>query len=413
MALTALGINHISAPMAVRERVAFSPKHLPSVLREMRQHVPINEAVLLSTCNRTEIYTDLQSNTQIYQWLQQHCGNSIDIRSHCYAYEGIECVRHVLRVASGLDSMVLGEPQILGQMKQAYQLACDAGHIGSQFHSLFPMAFSVAKQIRTQTMVGRQSVTMAYAIMQLAKKIFSHVSHCRVLLVGAGDMMDLVATHVVGQGVQQVVIANRSLEKATQIAAPLGAQAIQIADIPQHIHQADIVVSATASSLPLIGKGMLESTQKRRKYRPMLVVDLAMPRDVESEASNVDGVYLFNLDDLHQVIQANYKSREQAAEQAEAIVEIQAQDYMRKLRVIDASQVITQFRARAEHFRDKQLQSALLDLANGKDPAHVVTSLARTITQKMIHKPTLKLREAASESRMDLMLLTQELFDIE
>ena len=410
--LVAYGINHRTAPIEIRERLAFSAEGAASALKALHQSTSVNEVVLLSTCNRTEFYTSTESSPALKLWLQSYGASNDDITPYCYQYAEIEAVQHLLRVASGLDSMVLGEPQILGQMKQAFQLACETGTVGPKMRHLFPAVFSASKKIRTQTAIGKNPVSLAYAVVQLASRIFSDLKQCNVLLIGAGETIELVATHLYGKGVHNLTIANRTLEKASVLSEQFQAKAIRIGDIPEALAAADIVVTATASQLPILGKGLLESTLKRRKRRPMLMADLAVPRDIEPEVGEIEDVYLYNIDDLQLTIAQNLKDREEAAIQAEEMVKMQALHYVRQLRVLRASDMIRQYRNQAEQLRDQELEKACEYLLKKKDPQAALAYLARNLTNKMIHSPTVKLRDAAYQEDVDLLLFAKDLFEL-
>ncbi len=411
MPLIAYGINHKSAPLSVREQLSFSGESLSSALRSLLGQAAVNEAVLLSTCNRTEIYTVAQHKNNIENWIKE-IQKDADVHSisHSYHYHDLDMVRHVMRVASGLDSMVLGEPQILGQMKQAYQIADDMGGVGNEFKRLFPLVFSAVKQIRSETQIGANAVSLAYVVVQLAKRIFSQIKDCRVLLVGAGETISLVANYLHDCQVKRLIVANRTVARAEAIAKPFAGEAIRVGDIPAYLAEVDIVVTATASQLPIIGKGMLERVLKRRKRSPILMADLAVPRDIEPEIGELEDVYLYNIDTLQSVIEENKKSREEAAVQAHSMVEIQATHYMRQLRVLEAGDMIRNFRRQAETLRDQELAKALAELEKGGDSQAVMSRLARNLTNKFLHQPTVTLRDAAYHEQVDLLRLIQRLF---
>lgn len=413
MYLLAYGINHKSAPLYVRERLAFHPEQTPKMLQALISREAVNEAVLLSTCNRTEIYTASNDGSAIKEWLAKEPRLSGQyISSFCYQYQDAEMVRHLMRVASGLDSMVLGEPQIFGQIKQAYSIACDAGTVGNRLGHLFPAVFAASKQVRTQTAIGNNPVSMAYAVVQLARRIFSDLTQCKILLVGAGETIELVSTHLYGQGARQLIIANRTVERAQKLATQFQARAIRIGDVPACLTDIDIVVTATASQLPILGKGTLESALRQRKRRPIFMADLAMPRDIEPEVSELEDIYLYNLDNLQSVISQNLKNREEAARQAETMVEMQTTHYMRQLRVINAGDMIRNFREQVENVRDQELAKALEHFERSQNPQTALASLAHSLTNKIMHQPTVKLREAAYHEQLDLLLLMKDLFDL-
>jgi glutamyl-tRNA reductase len=415
MPLFSYGINHQTAPIDIRERLAFNAQQTQTALEEICRLETVNEAVLVSTCNRTEIYISGNKVDTLQRWFRDKAqASNISLESNCYLHSDEAVVKHLLRVASGLDSMVLGEPEILGQIKNAYRLACETGTAGQELQHLFPAIFSASKLIRRETQIGEQPVSLAYAVIQLAKRIFSHLSQCCVLLVGAGELMDLLITYLADHSIQQMIVANRTLEKARSMAESFhGGLGIRIADIPAYLAQADIVITATASQLPLIGKGMLERTVKARKRRPMLIVDLAVPRDVEPEASQLEDIYLYNIDDLQGIIEANLKNRSIAAKQAEALVEIQTAHYMRQLKVSHVGDIISQFRRQAEHHRDQSLQKAFADLQQGRDIHQVIQQLAHQLTNKILHQPTSNLRQLAYHNSAEAVVLAKQLLTTE
>jgi glutamyl-tRNA reductase len=413
MRLVVCGLNHQTAPLPIREKLAFNSSHVTHALQDLLNNHAVNEAVLLSTCNRTEVYTAAEQAPDVLNWLsQQPSVRELNAAQYCYQHQNFDMIRHAMRVASGLDSMILGEPQILGQMKQAYSLACETGAVGSQFQQLFPAIFAVSKQIRSQTAIGANPVSIAYTVVQLAKRLFSSINNCRVLLMGAGETIGLIATHLHGQGVQHLLIANRTLERAEQLAQPVAARAIRMAEIPQHLKDMDIVISATTSQLPVLGKGAIESALHYRKHRPMLLIDLAVPRDIEPEVSQLEDVYLYNLDDVQAVVEKNWQSREAAAKQAEAMVDMQALHYLRHLRVLKSGDLIRRFRERYAQLRDDELNKAIAHWRKTNDPQAALAYLANNLTNKMLHDPTVKLRQAAYEEKMELLLLIRELFEI-
>lgn len=410
MPVLAYGINHKTTPLDIREQLAITPNLTSSILQQLSHEQAVNEAVILSTCNRTEIYTTVENQTGIEQWLNHSHAQQIDLNNYLYQYNGIEAVKHIMRVASGLDSMVMGEPQILGQMKQAYSVAQDAGCVGKQMQQLFPAIFAACKMVRSKTTIGHSAVSFAYATMQLAKQIFSQPAKCQVLLIGAGETIELVAAHLHNMGITKIIVANRTVDKAKLLADQYQAQAVRIGDIPSLLSDTDIVVTATASQLPIVGKGMVESALKLKKRRPIFMVDLAMPRDIEPEVNELEDIYLYNIDDLQNVINQNLQNRQEAARQAEAIIDMQADHYMRQLRVLGASDVIRHYRQQIETTRETELQKALTQLRKGGDPEQVISSLSRQLTNKIMHKPTIRLREAAYDERLDVLLAAKELF---
>ncbi|OGT49420.1 MAG: glutamyl-tRNA reductase [Gammaproteobacteria bacterium RIFCSPHIGHO2_12_FULL_38_11] len=407
------GINHHSAPISIREKLAFDPTQLPEVLKNLVQQPAVNEAVILSTCNRTEIYTNATDPAALHLWLaHQKTFFDHDFYQHCYTHHDINAVRHIMRVASGLDSMVLGEPQVLGQMKQAWHIAQSAGTIGNQLKYLFPAVFSTSKQIRTETGIGAHSVSIAYAITQITKRIYERLTSCRVLLIGAGETIELVAAHLQGLGVKKIVVANRTVEKIQVLVDTLQVHAIRIQDIPSYLKESDIVISATASQLPILGKGMIESALKYKKNRPLLLIDLAVPRDIEPEIAQLDRVYLYNIDDLQTIITQNLKSRAEASKQAESMIDLQASLFFQKMRVFHARHIITEYRQRLEKIREEEQNKALMQLQQGHDPRIVLQQFSHQLVNKIMHHPTVRLREAASDEQCDTLRVMKTFFEL-
>jgi glutamyl-tRNA reductase len=415
MALLALGINHKTAPVEVRERVAFAPELLTEAMLAARDFANLEEIAILSTCNRTELYCSagLEGTRALLEWLGEYHQLDPDELQKCsYAFWDEEAARHMMRVASGLDSLVLGEPQILGQLKSAYSLSQENGHVNAGLGRLFQQTFSVAKQVRTDTAIGENPVSVAYAAVSLAQHIFSDLKRSKALLIGAGETIELVARHLSQAGVQDITVANRTLSRALTLAEEFNGKAILLGDIPEALGDADIVIASTASQLPILGKGAVETALKKRKHRPIFMVDIAVPRDIEAQVAELDDVYLYTVDDLKEVIEENQRSRENAARQAEEIVEVGAHDFMRQLRSLDAVDLLTTFRSQAESTRDQELEKALKQLANGKPADEVLTMLARGLTNKLLHHPTIQMRKASAEGRTDLLELVQELHQL-
>lgn len=401
MPILVCGINHKTASIEVREFLA------------QASAPTLNEAVVLSTCNRTEIYTLAENKALVEDWFSDKMGvfakNTEDM---LYSHTGLNAIRHIFRVASGLDSMVLGEPQILGQMKEAFALAHEAGTVGTELKRLFPAVFSVSKYIRRETDISKNPVSFAYAAVQLAKRIFKTLNTCQILLIGAGEMIELVASHLQGQGVNQFFIANRTLEKSGALAKQCQGRAIRIGEIPHYLANIDIVITATSSQLPIIGKGLLETVLKHRDKKPMFMVDLAMPRDIEPEIAELEGVHLYNIDDLQKITSENLQNRREAALQAEAIIDIQARHYIQKLQILNAGDMICDFRNRMESMRDQEVEKAMQKWRQGHDAELVLSALARNLTNKFMHHPTIKLREAAYHDDVNFMLLAKEILDL-
>ncbi len=414
MTLLAFGINHNTAPLEIRERVAFAPEQMEAALAEACRLAGAEELAILSTCNRTEIYAySYQPVAQLMTWLVNYHGLTIEDIQHChYCYEGDEAVRHMMAVACGLDSLVLGEPQILGQMKSAYAVAGTAGTVSTQLHNAFQQVFSIAKRVRTETAIGENPVSVAYAAVNLAQQIFSDLRQDTALLIGAGETIELVARHLYEQGVCKILVANRTLGRARELAEKFGAEAILLSDIPDVLHRADIVISSTASQLPILGKGAVESALKKRKHKPMFMVDIAVPRDIEAEVAELDDVYLYTVDDLRQVIDENLRSRQEAATKADEIIAEGVVAYARELRALNSVSTIRAYRRKAEQIRDQELERALKTLERGADPEAVLMQLARGLTNKLLHAPTSKMKQASACGRDEVIGLSQELFDL-
>jgi glutamyl-tRNA reductase len=391
--LFALGLNHQTAPLAVRERVVFHVERLQEALGELKRGLA-REAAILSTCNRTELYVSGEKPDELAQWLAQyHRFGAADLQPYLYTLPNEQAVRHAFRVASGLDSMVLGEPQILGQMKDAARAAESAGTLGSVLHRLFQRSFAVAKEVRSTTRIGAASVSMAAAAVKLAARIFPSLKDQSVLFIGAGEMIELAATHFAAQAPARITVANRTLERAQRLAHRFNAHAIELRSLAEHLHEHDIVVSCTASSLPILGKGLVERALRARRRRPMFMVDLAVPRDIEQEAGELDDVFLYTLDDLAGIVSANLDSRRSALEQAEAIIDSQVGQFMHWMRLREGVPLIRALREEADAARRRELEQALKALARGEDPAKVVEALSQTLTNKLMHGPTQALSE--------------------
>ncbi|MBY5992744.1 glutamyl-tRNA reductase [Ferrimonas balearica] len=414
MTLVAIGINHKTASVSLREKVAFGPDILTDALKSLAGETRTGEAVILSTCNRTELYTNQVESERLIAWLSQfHNLNEAELRECVYMHTGQSAVQHLLRVSAGLDSLVLGEPQILGQIKQAFSDAKQVGTIAHTLDRLFQHTFKVAKRIRTETEIGSSAVSVAFAAVNLARHIFDDLSQSRVLLVGAGETIELVARHLTEQGVNNMVVANRTLARAEGMAAEFGAQAVTLSQIPEHLAEADIVISSTASPLPILGKGMVENALKARRHQPMLLVDIAVPRDIESEVGDLENAYLYTVDDLQGIVQKNMASRLEAAEQAELIAHEQSGEFMSWLRSLDSVATIRAFRAQSDTVKQDALQRAQERLAAGAEPEAVMLELANKLTNKLIHSPTQALSKAARSGDLDSLELLRSALGID
>jgi len=403
MAVWALGLNHQTAPLDLRGRFAYAPEQIASTLASLRDHFADNsEVAILSTCNRTEIYA-AGSEIQLHQtldWLAQSGGVAPDaLKSHTYALQASDAARHAFRVASGLDSMVLGEPQILGQMKDAVRVAADAGALGTTLNQLFQRSFAVAKEVRTSTEIGAHSISMAAAAVRLASQLFEDLAQTRVLFVGAGEMIELCATHFAARSPKGLAIANRTLERGEKLASTFGGEVMRLADLPTRLHEFDIVVSCTASTLPLIGLGAVERALRLRKHRPMFMVDLAVPRDIEPEVKSLEDVYLYTVDDLSDVVQTAQANRQAAVAQAEVIIDAGVQSFVHWLEQRSQVPLIQQLNGQADEWRQGELAKARRLLAKGENVDAVLESLSRGLTQKMLHGALAELHAGDAESR--------------
>ncbi|MDU6923870.1 glutamyl-tRNA reductase [Franconibacter helveticus 513] len=402
MTLLALGINHKTAPVSLRERVTFSPDTLDQALESLLAQPMVQGGVVLSTCNRTELYLSVEEQENLHdrlvRWLcDYHNLNEEEVRNSLYWHHDNAAVSHLMRVASGLDSLVLGEPQILGQVKKAFADS-QRGHAkASELERMFQKSFSVAKRVRTETDIGASAVSVAFAACTLARQIFESLSSVTVLLVGAGETIELVARHLREHGVKKMIIANRTRERAQRLADEVDAEVINLADIDERLKEADIIISSTASPLPVIGKGMVERALKARRNQPMLLVDIAVPRDVEPEVGKLANAYLYSVDDLQSIIQHNLAQRKAAAVEAESIVEQEAHEFMAWLRAQSASATIREYRSQAEQVREELTAKALAALQQGGDAESIMQDLARKLTNRLIHAPTKSLQQAARD----------------
>jgi len=415
MTLLALGINHNTAPIEIRERVAFSPDQMAAALGAACQQLNIAEIAILSTCNRTEIYVwgDV-GEVAILRWLADfHQLTLAELEPYRYLHQDEAAIQHMMQVAAGLDSLVLGEPQILGQMKSAYAVANAASTVGRGLHYGFQQVFNIAKRVRSETAIGENPVSVAFAAVSLAQQIFSDLKQDTALLIGAGETIELVARHLLNSGIKKLILANRTLARAESLAAEFACEAILLADIPEHLHRADIVISSTASQLPLLGKGAVESALKKRKHKPMFMVDIAVPRDIEAEVDELDDVYLYTVDDLRSVIDENKKSREAEARKADLIISEGVAQYESELRALQAVSTIKAYRQKAESLRDVELAKAVKSLQAGAEAEQVLGQLARSLTNKLIHAPTRKLKQASADGRSEVIDISKELLDIE
>jgi glutamyl-tRNA reductase len=433
MSLLVLGINHNTATVAVREKVAFAPEAMQDALQQACAKAGIAEIAILSTCNRTELYcvpsgpsvgalapdtqaqgSSASTSEQILNWLcEYHHLTPADLSEAVYSYQDAEAVKHLMRVASGLDSMVLGEPQILGQIKSSFEVARHAVTVGTHLHRVFEEVFAVAKQVRTETAIGENPVSVAFAAVTLAQQIFTDIHSATALMIGAGRTIELVIQHLKAAGVNNIVVANRTLTNAQELKRKYGIREVLLAEIPEELVKADIVVSSTASQLPILGKGAVESALRARRHKPIFMVDLAVPRDIEPEVGELEDVFLYSVDDLSQVIDSNLKNRQAAAREAELLIEQGVENYFRKERGLGIVSTLRNFREKAEQLRDAELDKALKALEKGVPPQQVVRELARLLTNKLIHAPSVQMKKASADGHSELIQLAEQLFELE
>jgi len=413
MPLYALGLNHSTAPVSVRERVAFHVDTLGAALRDLLTQPQVKEAAILSTCNRTEVYFNGADAKPVMDWLEAfHQVPAASLSPHVYTLPQNRAVPHAFRVASGLDSMVLGEPQILGQMKQAVKSAEAAGSLGLVLNRLFQRTFAVAKDVRTQTDIGSASISMAAAAIKLAERIFPSIAEQQVLLIGAGEMIDLCATHLLARRPKSITVANRTLERGAQLASRVQGRAITLNELPERLAQFDIIITSTASSLPILGKGILERAIKARRHAPMFIVDLAVPRDVEPEVTELDDVFLYSVDDLANIVKDNLQIRVEAVREAEAMIAAQADSFLRWLEGRAVVPTITALHGHHDALRAAELERARRLLANGTPAEQVLEQLARGLTNKFLHEPTQALNQAGEAERAELLALFQRVYHL-
>lgn len=415
MAIITLGLNHNTAPLSVRERLAFPTEQLFHSLRNLNRMPWVEEAAILSTCNRTEIYcgVDPDNKERLVEWIadEQHLERA-DFQPYLYTHTDSATIRHMFRVASGLDSMVLGEPQILGQMKTAYQAAYEAGSLGKTLGKLFQHTFAAAKKVRTDTAIGSSPVSVAFAAVRLAKRIFEDLSKQTAILIGAGETIELTARHLTENKLGELIIANRTYDKAHALAQQFNGFAISLSELPRHLARADIVVSSTGSQLPILGKGSVESAIKARKHKPIFMVDLAVPRDIEAEVEQLRDVYLYTVDDLRNTVEENLRSRQEAAKQAEEIIDIEVVHFLNWLRAQGVTSTIRSLRTHADQLRDEAMLKARQSLKAGRSPEEALEQLAHLLTNKLTHIPSAQLRQAGIHERHDLIAAARELFQL-
>ncbi len=413
MQLFAFGINHRTAPLNVREQVAFPEDAMEHALHDLVGHHRAGEAAIVSTCNRTEVYCSTDKPEEVIHWLANfHRLQARELEPYLYKLPREQAVKHAFRVASGLDSMVLGEPQILGQLKDAVKSAEHAGTLGMLLHKLFQRTFFVAKEVRTSTEIGTNSVSMAAAATRLAERIFGDISEQRVLFIGAGEMIELCASHFAARSPKHITVANRTIERAQLLAHRFHAQAITLNELPEQLALHDIVVTCTASPLPILGKGMVERAIKARKHRPIFMVDLAVPRDIEPEVAELDDVFLYSVDDLADIVKEGQDLRQSAVTQAEAIIDSNVVNFMHWLESREMVPTIRALRDQAERYRRHELERAKKLLAKGEDPQKIIELLSNSLTNKFLHIPSHTLNHASADERDDLLELVNRLYQL-
>lgn len=412
MVFVACGLNHKTAPISVREKVALPPAMHDSLLNSLINLPEVNEAAILSTCNRTEIYCDTHDPQVLAGWLaHEHQLSHDSLSPFLYLHEGNQGIKHTLRVASGLDSMMIGEPQILGQMKQAYQHACRLGSVKNRLRPVFEYVFSASKRVRTQSGIGTNPVSIAYAAVQLIGQLFANYNSLNVFLIGSGETASLVTKYLHQQGVHRFMVASRTLENAKKLATSFGGKTLSIGDIPQYLSHADVVISATACPLPFINKSLVEHALKQRNQAPMFFLDLAVPRDIESNVGELPNAHLYNVDDLQNMIEKGMDERRLAALQAEQLIESELDNYIRWHRSLKAKDLICDYRNQMQSLAQQELQRALKKISAGMQHDAVLSEFSERLVNKLTHSPTTALRQIAWDGREDLLSLAQYLFN--
>lgn len=424
MPVSILGINHKTAPIDIRERVAFAPDSIGDSLKTLKLATELDEVAIISTCNRMEVVFRSQCNNlndlaqqqqadRVMAWLAEFHDLKLEqVREYSYIHNNQGAIRHIMQVACGLDSMVLGEPQILGQVKDAYGYASHAGTIGLYLNRLFQQTFSLAKQVRTDTQIGESAVSVAYAAVTLAKRIFADFKPINALFIGAGETVELAARHLARQGVSDMHVANRTVERAQSLADEFNAAAYGLSSLPDLVEQADIIISSTASPVPIIGKGLMEKAIKQRKHRPVFIVDLAVPRDIEPQVSELNDVYLYTVDDMQDVIKENLKIREEAAQEAKDIIEIHGQKYVNWLQSLSAVSMLKDFRAQIDEIKASELSRSVAKLDAEDDVEKVLTEFANRLAQKFMHSPSKLIRQAGENKQQDVLEVIAQAFDL-
>jgi glutamyl-tRNA reductase len=415
MSLVVVGINHRTAPVEVRERVVFEPARIPDALQQLRSLADVRESVIVSTCNRTELYcvTERAGAHELGDWLQHYHGLNTPLHHSLYHHDSDKAVAHAFAVASGLDSMVLGEPQILGQLKDAYRVAQETGTTGPVLNKLFQSAFSVAKRVRTETKIGANAVSVASAAVQMAKTVFASFENRTALMVGAGETVALAARHLYADGLRRMIIANRRIERARELAAEFHGFAIGLDEIPNHLKEADIVVASTAAPHSIITRHMAEQALRARKRKPMFMVDIAVPRDIDADVAELEDVFLFTVDDLQSVVNENLEGRRQAAREAHELIETEVERFTVSLRTRDAAPLIRRLREDAERTKRHTLEQAMQLLAHGKGQQEALAFLANTLTNRLLHAPSQRLRDAAETGDNEVVETIAQIYKLD
>ena len=412
MVFVSCGLNHKTAPIALREKIAMPIERTEEFLADLTALPSVNEAAILSTCNRTEIYCDEGKSAQIIDWMAHKSGVSPQTLSpHFYTYQGHQSVRHVIRVASGLDSMMIGEPQILGQIKHAYHQACGAGTLHNKLRPIFDYIFKASKRVRTHSKIGANPTSIAFTAVQLISQIFTDFQNLNVFIIGSGETASLVAKYLQQKNVSQFTIANRSADNAELLASRLNGKAVSITDIAHHLPQADIIISATACPLPFITHSMIEQALAKRQNNPMFLLDLSVPRDIEASVENFEPVHLYNIDDLQNTVDKGYKERQNAAKFAEELINHEMEHFMNWHRSLKANDVICQYRDHMQALAQNELMRAQQKLSSGNCQQQVLDEFSKRLINKLTHLPTVGLRQAASDERIDVLDFAHYLFD--
>jgi glutamyl-tRNA reductase len=413
MSIVVLGLNHRTAPVEVRERVVFDATHLPEALHNLCARPGVQEGLIVSTCNRTEMYCVVDGgNASLADWLESYHQTGHDLGDNCYELHGPAAVQHAFAVASGLDSLILGEPQILGQLKDAYRAAHEAGTAGPLLNRLFQATFAVAKRVRTETRVGASAVSVASAAVQMARRIFAGFEQHTALLIGAGEMIELTGRHLHAQGLKRMIIANRSINRAQDLALEFKASAITLDALDEHLQAADIVISSTASPTPIVTLAATRAAITARRRKPIFMLDIAVPRDIEPAVGELEDVYLYTIDDLRQVVDDNLKARQDEAQEAHQLIEGEVGRFMSALRTLDAAPIIRDLRARADQTKAQTLEQARRMIAAGKHD-EALEFLANTLTNRLLHAPSRALRLAAEQGDAELIDAAHKLYGLD